>query len=392
MPSSHSGVVLLLLAAVGLGCATAPPSGDGSGPSGGTLSASPPAGLDPSRVPQFVVLGFDDNGISGLPGSGTTGGMRFSVELLEGRRNPAGSGNAATFDGSPALASFYLTTRYIAGTFVDAPEHVKRSWRAAAEAGHEIAIHTHDHDHGERFDRARWAEQIAACVDWLGRPFDDARAGDPAVGIGVDPRRIVGFRAPFLEYGPPLFPALRERGVAYDCSVEVGFEDGLDGTDYPWPFRVAPGYGGRGPRAAAELWELPVYALIVPPDEEAARYGVEPGLRARLHQVHDWFDPADGKITGFDWNVWVSFRMTAPEVLATLRYTLDRRLAGNRAPLTFGTHSDLYSEQYPEQLATTAEERRRALEAFLDDALARPDVRVVSARQLLAWLRAPRPL
>jgi hypothetical protein len=160
---------------------------------------------------------------------------------------------------------------------------------------------------------------------------------------------------------------------------------------------VAAGYGKvagvpAGEEDRRELWELPVYALVVPPDAECERYGVRPGLRQRLSQVRDYFDPTNGKITGFDWNLWVAFQMSAPEVVATVRYTLDLRLAGNRAPLTFGTHSDIYSEQYEGITGSTAEERRRALVQILDDALARPEVRVVSGRQLLEWMRAPAPL
>ncbi len=141
-----------------------------------------------------------------------------------------------------------------------------------------------------------------------------------------------------------------------------------------------------------ELWELPVYAVVVPPDEACARYGVEPGLRARLHAVRDYLNPADGKITGFDWNLWVDFAMTPAEFVATLRYTLDQRLAGNRAPLTFGTHSDIYSEQYEALPNSTAAQRRQALAEVLEEALRRPEVRVVSARQLLDWLRHPAAL
>jgi hypothetical protein len=185
----------------------------------------------------------------------------------------------------------------------------------------------------------------------------------------------------------PLFPALRAQGLAYDCSVEEGFEAGFDGTNLFWPYRIAPGYGGPGD---AELWEIPVYALSVPPDEECPRYGVAPGLRARLAKRHDYFDAADGRITGFDWNLWVEFGMTAEEVVATFEYSLDRHLAGNRAPLTLGTHSDLYSDSYDDKTTgSTPLSRRRALGQILDYALAHPQVRVVSAKQLLDWLRAP---
>ena len=35
-----------------------------------------------------VTFGFDDNAISGAPGSGTTGGVRFVRELFAGKENP----------------------------------------------------------------------------------------------------------------------------------------------------------------------------------------------------------------------------------------------------------------------------------------------------------------
>lgn len=379
-----------LAAALCLSCSLRARAGRAEHPSGGAASARPPGGLAVEQVPQFVQFGFDDNGISGREGSGTSGGLTFVTEVFAGKRNPAGRGNPRTYDGTPALFSLYVATRYIEAAETDRPEHVKRAWRAIADAGHEVGLHTHRHAHGAGFDEREWAAEIAACKDWLARPFDAARAAEPAVGIGVGAGQIFGFRAPFLEYGPPLFPALRAAGLLYDCSVEEGFEDRYDGGNMVWPYRVRPGYGG-GRAAEAGLWELPVYALIVPPDEECERYGVPPGLRARLHRVKDYFDPADGKITGFDWNLWVEFGMTAPEVVATFKYSLDRRLAGNRAPLTFGTHTDIYSEQYPAAAGSSAEERRRALAEILDWALGRPEVRVVTAKQVLDWVRDPAP-
>jgi peptidoglycan/xylan/chitin deacetylase (PgdA/CDA1 family) len=341
-------------------------------------------------VPQFVQFGFDDNGISGRPGSGTSGGLHFVNELFAGRHNPAGRGNPRTYDGSPARFSLYVVTRYIEDPQADAPEHVKREWRAALDAGHEIGLHTHRHAHGTAFTSEQWTDEIAACLAWLEKPFEGERAADPATGIGLSRAGVAGFRAPFLEFGPRLFPALRASGIRYDCSVEEGFVAGTDARNVLWPYRIAPGFGGGA--GAQELWEIPAYALVVPPDESCERYGVAPGLRQRLHSKQAYFEPANGKITGFDWNLWVEFGMSGPEVVATFRYTLDQRLAGNRAPLTFGAHSDIYSDQYATALPTSAEERRRALREILEIALARPEVRVVSAKQLLEWLRHPAPL
>lgn len=392
-PATRLGLLALALAlaaAAGIcGCRAMRIRTDAD-PSGGQASAQPPAGLRPAQVPQFVVFGFDDNGMSGRPGSRTSGGLRFVNDLFRGRQNPKGAGNPRTFDGTPALFSLYVVTRYIERADADEPEHVKREWRAALEAGHEVGLHTHSHPHGATFRSDEWAAEIDACARWLERPFDEERAADPATGIGLSRAQMAGFRAPFVELGPSLFPALRARGIRYDCSVEEGFADGTDARAFPWPYPVAAGYGGGA--AAGELWEIPAYALVVPPDAECERYGVAPGLRERLHARKFYFDPAEGKITGFDWNLWVEFRMSREEVLATFRYTLDQRLAGNRAPLTFGAHSDIYADQYETDLPASAEERRRALREILDLALGRPEVRVVAARQLLEWLRQPGPL
>ncbi|HEX5758585.1 MAG TPA: hypothetical protein VF121_05285 [Thermoanaerobaculia bacterium] len=389
-----AGAGLALAAAFVLACtaAVAPARRGREHPSRGAASALPPGGLAVAEVPQFVQFGFDDNGISGREGSATRGGVRFVTNLFAGRRNPPGRGEPRTYDGGPALFSLYVATRYIEAPEVDSPAHVKLAWRAAFDAGHEIGLHTHSHPHGTYFEAAEWSEEIAACLRWLGKPFAPGSAADSATGIGLARQDVVGFRAPFLEFNPPLFAALRAHGIAYDCSVEEGFAEAYDGANLLWPYRIASGYGGGWRGIRRELWEIPVYALTVPPDEACPRYGVPPGLRARLHAVRADFDPADGKITGFDWNLWVELGMTRPEVVATWKYSLDRRLAGNRAPLTFGAHSDIYSEEYRGAAATTAEERRRALAEILDYALRRPEVRVVTAKQLLAWLRDPAPL
>jgi hypothetical protein len=360
-------------------------------PSGGSAAVRPPGDLPVERVPLFVTFGFDDIGISGRAGSGTSGGLSFVNDLFADKRNPAGSGNPRTYDGSPARFSLYVVTRYIESAETDVPEHLKREWRRAVDAGHEIGLHTHRHAHGSAFTSDEWSAEIDECVRWLGKPFDDARAADPETGIGVPRPAIFGFRTPFLESGPPLFPALRAKGILYDCSLEEGFEDRFDGSNFLWPYRVAAGYGGE-PAGSQELWEIPVYALIVPPDAECERYGVAPGLRQRLHSVHDYFEPADGKITGMDWNLWVEFGMSRKEVVAVFKYSLDQRLSGNRAPFPFGVHSDIYSEQYDTSLSTSADERRQALREILDYALFRPEVRVVTAKQLVDWMRHPAPM
>jgi len=66
-----------------------------SPPPAATVRNPPPAGLSAHKAPQFVCIGSDDNGVSGLPGSGAAGGMTFLTEQCAGRRNPAGAGRAS---------------------------------------------------------------------------------------------------------------------------------------------------------------------------------------------------------------------------------------------------------------------------------------------------------
>jgi peptidoglycan/xylan/chitin deacetylase (PgdA/CDA1 family) len=376
------------------------------GGKGSPPSTRPPAGLTSDRVPQFVVFGSDDNGLSGLEESGREGGMHFLTDLFAGRHNPAGRSNAGTFDGSPAHFSFYVNTRYLtpgeptlgSGSEVkDDPVWVKRAWREAIEAGHEIGVHCHSHPHGREFTVAQWDDEMQRCVEVLGRHYADREAPaspDPSSGMGIPRNELLGFRTPFLEYSDNTLVAVQSQGFRYDCSLEEGTEEEQDGRDFFWPYRLDDGSPddpaiGRHPG----LWEIPVYVFIVPPDEECARFGLRPGFRDALKRRQDYFDVKAGKITGMDWNLWCEFAMTPAEFLATMAYTLELRLAGNRCPLTIGLHSELYSDlPSTSQCPTPVVERRAALQQLVDHVLSQDLVRVVSARELLGWLERPVPL
>jgi hypothetical protein len=84
--------------------------------------------------------------------------------------------------------------------------------------------------------------------------------------------------------------------------------------------------------------------------------------------------------------------MTKAEFVATLEYTLDLRIAGNRAPMMIGAHSDIYSSKYTAATSSTAEERQQAMEEFIDYARSKPMVRVVPNQEILEWVRNPQPL
>lgn len=357
-------------------------------------SQDPPGGLDPSQVPMFVSLGWDDNSYSGL--EGTPGGMDWARQVFADRSNP---------DGTQAHASFYFTSVYIAAWQAESPTFVKRSWRQVMEDGNEVGVHTHSHPHGSAFTVAEWDDEISTCIDWLLKPYNPDESDfepDGDAGIGASADALPGFRTPFLEYNDATLSSVENHGFRYDCSIEEGWQPEHDAGSYNWPYTLddgSPGHevlvewGQKDPITEHPgLWEMPAYPVVVPPDEAAAQYGIQPGLRDKLKAAVSWFDVDSGKITGFDYNLWVSFGMTKDEVVATLSYTLDQRLAGNRAPFLFGTHTDYYSDNYTAPMATTAAERREAIEAFLDYALSKPEVRVVATDAVLDWMQSPTPL
>ncbi len=369
---------------------------------------APPSGMEVSRAPQFVFFTSDDVSLSGLPGSGGEGGLHFLTELFAGRRNPAGAGSTETFDGSPLHFTLFVNTFFLdlpaSGEAArgrisrDNPVFVKRAWKEAVDAGHEIALHTHSHPHGAAFSVDQWRAEIRKNIDYLTRPWDVGETSEhpnAASGLGLAPGDILGFRAPYAEYNDNALEAAAREGLAYDSSVEVPGQEGSGRADQEWPFRLEKTWSSGGPVLGPHpgLWEIPIYDYVVPPDGDCLRYGLTPGFRARLKAVQAYFRPSNGEITGMDWNLLQEFRMSPDEYLAVLKYSLDLHLAGNRCPMIVGLHTDLYSDKRPaHEGESSPAARREVIRKFLEYALSKPDVRVVSCRELLSWLKNPHPL
>jgi len=335
MKFRHSVLLMSVMITPLLGAATFP------------ASPLPPAGLAVADVPQFVMLGFDDNP--------DVDAMRWFTGFLESRRNPAGAGDASRFDGGPLRAAFYSNGKYF-----PANAELRAVHLAAFKAGHEIANHTENHEHGREFTEEQWRAEMVACTETF------ARAGIPVESIR-------GFRTPFLEHNPAMFVALEALGFAYDTTLEEGEQPDQDGRNFLWPYTLHDGSPGNAfwakqsgvPAVGSHpaLWEIPIHVFIVPADADCERYGVKPGLRARMRDNikrtggWDW-SAEEGKITGLDWNVLEAGLAKPEEFLAILKHTLDLRLEGNRAPFMVGGHTAFYPSGNPA--------RRRAMEAFID--------------------------
>jgi peptidoglycan/xylan/chitin deacetylase (PgdA/CDA1 family) len=350
-------------------------------------SRSPPGGLQPWQVPQFVALTFDDNYTSGL--NDVKGGMTWATTFMKPLVNPTSTMQASTFDGVPLRTTFFFTSLYIDGDMLN-----QKAWRTAFADKHEAADHTRNHSMGGTFTLAQWIDEIQACKDALIHPMN---------GIGAMASDVIGFRAPYLAYNASMYTALVGQSFFYDSSVQNCSDDGEDGTNCSWPYTLDQG----SPDAAAltrkfvgapidkypGLWEAPLAAFFVPPDSKAADYQFMPGLRGRIAALGlgpSTYDPATGRIGGADITLFLNAKMAASEVTATLEYTLDLHLAGNRAPMVILAHSHVYASNYTAPVgAPDYVERQQAIEKFIAYALAKRDVRARPVRDILAWMQQP---
>jgi peptidoglycan/xylan/chitin deacetylase (PgdA/CDA1 family) len=309
--------------------------------------------------------------------------MQWFIELLASRRNPSGSGNPATFDGEPVRASFYTCGRYL-----DTQHGLSRVHRDAFEQGHEIGNHSYDHPHGGEFSVEQWMSEIARCNQALER-------------AGIPGDAIYGFRVPYSDVSTSVYEALCRSGFIYDASIEEGLQPLVTGLNCLWPYTLDHGSPGNdlmvrfGVRKSvgkhSGLWQIGNSVVFVPPDYLSERYGFERGLRDRsaaaLKRNTAWgatWEKEPGKLIGYDHDVWFDAELEPNEVLATLKYTLDLRLAGNRAPFLYGTNFECYPSTKPAN--------RNMLKEFVDYALSKDDVRIVPAIRVVEWMRKPRSL
>jgi len=353
-------------------------------------SESPPVGLLPAEVPQFVAVTFDDNFISGL--GDTKGGMTWVTTMLRDKVNPAGNGTVGTFDGSKVRTTFFFTSLYI-----QTDEGNRTAWRTAVTDGHEAADHTVNHPNGTEFAADNWQTEIGNCRNDL---------SSPDIGVGVMAADVIGFRSPYLAYNETLTPVLAQNAFHYDSSVSSCWQDTESATNCAWPYTLDSGspdadvvktkFARPTLSPAAGVWEMPMTALVVPADDVAPQYGITVGLRDRIPPdmpLPSFYEKSSGKIAPLDITLFVDAGLTPAEVLGVLKYNLDLHLKGNRSPFVFVSHSHVYADNYTAAAhALDVTERQNAIEQFIIYALSKPEVRMRPLRDLEAWLDTPVPL
>jgi endo-1,4-beta-D-glucanase Y len=310
---------------------------------------TPQCAIEPEDVPMFVSVGFTTRG--------DLDGLTWALAL--------------------AQKHFFSFTFFVSCESTFSPEFVALLQRAVSE-NHEIGNGGFDVPLFPPLDQSAWQDNIERCGTLL---MEKA-------GLTMPP---LGFRTPEYRYTDATLAAVDELYLMYDSSIVEGFQGLEDGTDHYWPYTldtlspghtefVMPGTDIQELTPHPGLWELPLYALLPPPH-----------LRRKFQKVQPWFTI---KMLGIDENMWQSptnngFAMDASEVLATLSYSFDRRVQGNKAPFVFAASTALYDSASGTIANSTLAERRDTLEAFLDYVRIQPTVRVATHADVIRWARAP---
>lgn len=360
------------------------------------FSLDPPGGLAPNEVPMFVNIVTDDNNFNNS--------IQWFQDLFTGRTNPAGTGNTATFDGTPTLGVLNVI-----GTNEASGQEYADILVGLYEDGHEIGNHTHAKATIPD-DIVLWEDYVQKTNDFFTRPVEGDGTRAPvnyectpnqtedcmvdATGLGLSLDEIYGLRAPSDGYSESMLLAMEQFfSFTYMSNTETDHPSMLGAS---WPGTLDEGLpewyladSGKTPIAPHPgIWELPQsYFNVKRPDL------IDPAIIADL----------DGDLSGTgicdsDW--FFNFQHYGVDreahLLALLKAKLDERIKLNRAPLQLCIHADnwgLFDWQSPEDQATQLR-KQQMLDDFIEYGINHPSgaVRFVTQIDLINWMRNPVPL
>ena len=322
------------------------------------FSQSPPGGLQPSEIPQFVLLGFDDNG-------GVSGGPNQPYDIL----------SALLAEKSDAFGRFIPATFYSMGMNMmegDSPqtgpkgnqfsqnmsangsrEH-NAGLKRAFDAGHEIGNHgTLGLAFGQSFDQ--WYDNLEVTQRML------------VEKVGIPVHALRGVRAAQDVFNQSMYDAMEALNddlgytFEYGCSERTWHQSNLPGW---FPGTYEAGYNGQ------ESWDSRGRNIVKPGFFGVPQaWGTGPGGNGNGNDHCDTnYQPGDG-LNGFP---------------GWLLRTLDLALSSNRAPVSLCMHGQYYP---------AGGGRYNDLALFIDTIIANPsqygDVRFVTHQQLISWMKNP---
>ncbi|TRY74589.1 hypothetical protein TCAL_01640 [Tigriopus californicus] len=192
-----------------------------------------PGGMDPSDVPQMVIITFDD------------AVNDENWDLYQEKLFPPGKKNP---NGCPIHGTFFISHEYSNYAMVN------KLWNQ----GHEIAVHSITHRSPEN-----WWDKNATIEDWFDEMVGQANIINRFGGVRMEDIR--GVRVPFLRPGwNKQFLMMKEFGFVYDASIPAPL------SDPPiWPYtldfkiphkcisnRMCPS------RSFPGIWEMPLNQLV----------------------------------------------------------------------------------------------------------------------------------
>jgi hypothetical protein len=229
--------------------------------------------------------------------------------------------------------------------------------RAAWLEGHEIGTHFNGHFCGgngvSRWSPADWASEIAQAKrfvqTWKTNTGLAGRPDVPPLPFDYE-RELIGGRTPCLQGQDGLLPTAAALGWKYDASSPGGVQ--------VWPDQ------------RAGLWVFPLQAVPF--------IGATNGSQHALSMDYNFMYKQSGGNSHGDPGMFPSWRAQARDAYLA---GFERAYTTNRAPLFIGNHFEQWNGGI--YMDAVEDAFRRIAE--------RPDVRLVSFRQLVAWLGVQDP-
>jgi len=352
---------------------------------------TPPGGI--VKPPQFIVVGSDDNTHAQA--------IEWMSDVLSNSQNTKGY---------KGYGSFYINTQ---GWDQARQDAVKRAY----DMNHSIGNHTASHircvggtdwgvpitgNHPENLSIRMGEEAI----------YNDILAAQNAmISIGIPKKHQYGFRTPFLTYSDSTYSAMCRIGFLYDCSMNAALPIG--NANFPYTLDIMPGQeasttehpignlppdnqyswwaSGQGTFSAGNpirehkgLWVIPASLLEIDPADRAD---------LATKEVPSYVVSSGWTVAGLEWNLWNQAKADEQQCVRAYMNTLKKTLAGNRAPLHLGFHSQFYFERgIPEDgpmYDFPVDARKRMFEEFIRQASQLPDVFFVTGDMVIAWMQNP---
>ncbi|KAF0303227.1 Basement membrane-specific heparan sulfate proteoglycan core protein [Amphibalanus amphitrite] len=282
-----------------------------------------PGNLEPSQVPQMVVVTFDD--------AVNSQNIDIYKKLFnkEKRKNP---------NGCPYHATYFVSHEFT--NYRD----VQELWNL----GHEIAVHSITHRKPED-----WWTNNATIEDWFDEMVGQANIINRYAGISMED--MWGMRVPFLRVGwNRQFVMMQEFGFVYDSSVTAPYSD-IPFWPYTLDYRIPHKCVGEGVKCPSRsfpgIWEMVMNQLKV--------HEYTCAMVDNCPQVED-----------------------EEEQFQVFMSNFKRHYTTNRAPFGLYFHTGWFQKK----------SNLKAFSRFLDAIGQMQDVWVLNNREVIQWMKNPKPL